>query len=610
MRGTGMMLLGGLAVVLGAWSACADPPAGPEQVQKFLQKLKEAEKKAAEPGPALPPFSKAEAAGEAPAKESKGKEEEPGTAELEILKKANVGSDAAELLNFFKVRTLPDDERPTTVRLVRQLGAESYRLREEAAVRLVTAGPKVLELLRSSHHEHDVEVVRRLERCQQRIQEADVGTDVYAAVIRLLGLKKPAGTVEVMLGYVPFTDDDYLTGEIRDLLAGVALADGKPDSRLRAGLTDAQPARRAMAGEVLCRAALASQKDAVRKLLDDREPIVRYRVAQAMAYARQGDALPKLIETLPELPLNRAWDAEDFLFRLAAAVGRPPPAVSLANDAASRQRCRDAWLAWWQKQAGQVNLARLEEKPKLLGRTLLVLLDQGRVQEMGPDREMRWHIDGLVFPLDVQLIDDARVLVAEYHANRVSERDLRGNILWQKAVAGPLVAQRLPNGNTFIATDSQLLEYDKADNEVLNLSVPDDGKKIMKAMKLPSEEVACLTSDARVVRYDVSGKELKEIYAFPVQIGIRLFGGRIHMLPSGRVLVPHNAEDKVVEYDALGKVVWEVAAEKPVAAVRLPNGHTLITSMNPMAGAVEVDRTGREVWSYRTSTRVTRALKR
>jgi outer membrane protein assembly factor BamB len=258
----------------------------------------------------------------------------------------------------------------------------------------------------------------------------------------------------------------------------------------------------------------------------------------------------------------------------------------------------------------QVNLARLQETPRLLGHTLLVMLDQGRIQELGPDREARWHIDGLVFPLDVQLLDDKTVLVAEYHANRVSERDLRGQILWQKAVAGPLVAQRLPNGNTFIATDSQVLEYDKADNEVLNLAVADEGKKIMKAMKLPSGEVACLTSDARVVRYDVSGKELKEVHAFPVQIAVRLFGGRIHMLPSGRVIVPHNAEDKVVEYDALGKVVWEVAADKPVAAVRLSNGHTLITSMNPSAGAVEVDRTGREVWSYRTSTRVTRALKR
>ena len=66
--------------------------------------------------------------------------------------------------------------------------------------------------------------------------------------------------------------------------------------------------------------------------------------------------------------------------------------------------------------------------------------------------------------------------------------------------------------------------------------------------------------------------------------------------------MPHNAEGKVVEYDAKGKAVWEVPFEQPIAAVRLPNGNTLITSMNPGIGAVEVDRAGTEVWSFRHSS--------
>ena len=80
----------------------------------------------------------------------------------------------------------------------------------------------------------------------------------------------------------------------------------------------------------------------------------------------------------------------------------------------------------------------------------------------------------------------------------------------------------------------------------------------------PNGEIACITSDSRVLRLDARGKEL---HSFNVSLGMKLFGGRIHMLPSGRVLVPHNAEDKVVEYDGQGKAIWEVPAEKPVAAV-------------------------------------------
>ncbi len=61
-----------------------------------------------------------------------------------------------------------------------------------------------------------------------------------------------------------------------------------------------------------------------------------------------------------------------------------------------------------------------------------------------------------------------------------------------------------------------------------------------------------------------------------------------------------------MELDYLGKPVWEAHFDQPVAAVRLPNGHTLITSLG-QCQAVELDRGCREVWQYHTETRVTRA---
>jgi hypothetical protein len=605
MRGSGLLLwAAGIGMV--AWSAAAgQTPKIQEQIEKALQKIKEAEKKALDRPRAE---SKAAPAEPLPVQKAKAPSEEPGEADAQTLRKAGIATDGPALLKFFRARTLLDSQRAEIVQSIRQLGSESYRQREEAAAMLVAAGPKGVELLRSAQHGSDLEVVRRVERCLQRIQEADPSLEVQAAAVRLLALRKPASTVEVMLAYVPFTDNDFLLDEIRLLLTSLAGSGGEP--LLVVALSDRQPPRRAIAAEVLSRTAFASHKDALHKLLSDHEALVRFRVAQGLAYARQRDAVPALINVLPELPLDLAWQAEDFLFRMVETAALTPPSAAVGNDPATRLKSRDAWLAWWKAEGAHVDLAKLQETPKMMGRTLVVLLDQGRIMELGADNEPRWQIDGLVFPLDVQMLGDKSVLIAEYHANRVTERDLRGNILWQKAVAGPLLAQRLPNGHTFIASDTQFLEYDKDEREVVSLSVPDETKKIMKAMKLPNGEVACLTSDARVVRYDVSGKELKELHSFTVQIATRLFGGRIHMLPNGRVLVPHNAEDKVIEYDGRGKAVWEVAADKPVAAVRLPNGHTLITSMNAASGAIEVDRAGREVWSYRATTRVTRALKR
>jgi hypothetical protein len=49
---------------------------------------------------------------------------------------------------------------------------------------------------------------------------------------------------------------------------------------------------------------------------------------------------------------------------------------------------------------------------------------------------------------------------------------------------------------------------------------------------------------------------------------------------------------KVLEIDAAGKTLWECSVAGASHATRLPNGHTLITSMTNRR-VVEVDREGR-----------------
>jgi outer membrane protein assembly factor BamB len=111
----------------------------------------------------------------------------------------------------------------------------------------------------------------------------------------------------------------------------------------------------------------------------------------------------------------------------------------------------------------------------------------------------------------------------------------------------------------------------------------------------------------RVLRIDAAGKVLS---SFKITLSTPLFGGRIQGLPDGHVLIPHHGEDKVVEYDSTGKLVWRVSVPQPIVATRLANGNTLVTSMSQNR-AIEFDRSGKEVWEYRSSdSRVTRALRR
>lgn len=523
----------------------------------------------------------------------------PVAADERTLKAAGLGSDGPDLLEFFRKRTLTDAERANIQALVRQLGDNAFKVRERASSDLAARGITAVAFLRPAVKDPDLEVARRAEECL-RVIAKDYNGALPAAAARLLAARKPPDAAEVLLAYLPFAEADMVAEEVQATLAALAVRAGKPEPALVAALTDAVEVRRAVAAEAFCRAGIAEVLPAVRQLLKDEAPEVRLRVALALAGQREKAAIPVLIDLLAELPPEQAYQAEDFLYRLAEE--QAPTAVPGTEDSARRKR-RDGWAAWWQHQGGAVDLARLTETPRALGFTLVVLLDLGRVLELDAANNPRWQIDGLQFPLDAQWLPGNRVLVAEQNGSRVTERNHKGEVLWEKKVLAPLVAQRLANGNTFIATQSQLLEVDRDGKEVFSHVRP-DGEAIMRAQKLRNGEIACVTMGQRFVRLDATGKEL---HSFPVIV--HTSGGRIDVLPDGHVLVPQMANHRVVEHDATGRIVWQAFVRDPVAAVRLPNGNTLVTSMSQNR-AVELDRAGQEVWEYKATTRVTRAWRR
>ena len=238
----------------------------------------------------------------------------------------------------------------------------------------------------------------------------------------------------------------------------------------------------------------------------------------------------------------------------------------------------------------------------MLGFTLVILLDINQVLELDRANHVRWHIEGLGYPLDAQMLPDNRVLVAEHDSNRVTERNTQGEILWQHPIEEPIMAQRLPNGNTFIAVQNRFVEVDRAGKQVSAIARPSN--EIMKARKLPNGDIIYASFRNKVVRLNSAGEEIQSFPAF-----VSIWGGRLDVLPNGNILVPEHDRNRVAEYDAKGKLVWETAIPEPIAAVRLPNGHTLVTFMTKHQG-VEVDRAGKVAWDYSANTRVTRLFRR
>lgn len=517
-------------------------------------------------------------------------------ADEQALRAANLSSDGPVLLDYLRKQTTLA-ARPDQIReLIRDLGADDYFARQKASASLVALGRVALSFLHDAADakDQDPEVRHRANECVALIEQGTVAS-LPIAVVRLVGKKKPAGAAEALLAYLPVAEHEGVAQEARNALTAVAVRDGELDPAVKSALATGNPVQRAAAAEAAYRAGGTADKTPALALLKDRDPAVRLHLALALVTLKERQAVPALIDVLGELKPEELRPAEAVLRRLAEDKA---PDAPLGENETSRKRCRDAWAAWWKDHGAAADLGKL----RLLGHTVVVLLDRNTVMELDGNNAPVWKITAQ-FPLDVQPIGGDRVLLAEQGANRVTERDRKGAVLWEKQIDQPLVAQRLPNGNTFIANHQVLMEVDRKGQPVYTHTLP-GGAFVMRAQKLPNGDIACISRANVYLRLDAKGNIRR---SFPALVDTS--GGRIEVLPNGHVLVPHMSQDRVVEYDESGRVVRQLSVPQPIAAVRLANGNTMVTSMSQNR-AIELDRSGKEVWTFRADSRVTRAVRR
>jgi hypothetical protein len=509
------------------------------------------------------------------------------------LKSAGVKTDGPSLLEFFRRRTLSDAEQARLVDTVRLLGDGSFSVREKASADLLAAGRSALPFLRPAVKDPDLEIALRARRCLEAIEGGSTTAQSLAAA-RLLAVRKPDGAAAVLLNYFPMADDEVVEDELLNTLTVVGARDGKADPALLAALYDKKAMRRGAAVWVLGRLPANQRPAEVRKVLADADARVRLRAAQGLIAGKERDAIPTLVALLADSPLPIAWAAEDLLCRIA---GENTPTIALGTgQEAERARCRDAWADWYRKHEAKLDLAKLDLDHRLIGLTLICAAngyngDKGKVWEVGPDGKTRWEINDVQYPVDAQVLAGNRVLIAEQSGRRVTERDLQGKILWQHPVTENLVGcQRLPNGNTFIATNSQL--YEVARDGKVAFRYSGHQSTVYSAVRLRNGNVAYMGSHYKLVELDLQGREVK---SFPIDFsGIGLV--KPEPQPGGRFLV--GQKNNLIELNDVGKPVWEASVPKISCAMRLPNGNILAASIIDRR-LVELDRTGKVIWEER-----------
>lgn len=392
--------------------------------------------------------------------------------DIEWMKRSKVATDSPGLIAFLKScqgkEIPPADIDAEVAKLMTGTKAEQG----EAARKLAEFGTIAVPTLRKHRTDANADGAKRVRECLEKIEE--VGDKPLARpAIRRLSLRKSPGTLEALLGYLPFASDpaaeediyyelDSLIeraqagdkGEWNPWLQGPSPLYRKHLQMLAGYLKDVQPARRALAACILGRRGNAEERQAVRDLLKDPDGLVRLRAAQGLLAGRDAVGVSTLIDLLADPSIEIAWQAEELLRWLSNETA---PDTVLGGDGKpeASARVQSAWREW-SKTHPKIDFAELENEPR---RPLLLLgydRAKGKVWLFGSDGVTRCEWNTKANLADAQYVPGGTVLTLHEQSvcekPLLAERDRAGNVLWgYEDMVNPQYCQRLGNGNVFVA---------------------------------------------------------------------------------------------------------------------------------------------------------------
>ena len=442
----------------------------------------------------------------------------------------------------------------------------------------------------------DMNIAKLIEPDSNAIKLLLQSNQVTPALIRLITLVRPANAIEIILAYIPSCNDD----NIQDLLGeclGLYLNDqNTPPPALIAASTSSIEEIRTFAGRVLAQSPNEIAQKTCTTLLSDSSVRVRFEVARESIKNQNKSAIPTLIELMTKVPAEKA-EAIDQTLRAIAKDKSPESKNDSKVDAA-------AWNTWWQKEGTQLVLTPGLKNQEALKNFLVVESfnqekKSGRVFLVTPSGKTLWEIANLSNPTDALLLPNNKILITEQGANRITERDTKGNISWEKSVTNPFHSQRLLNGNIFIASRNKIVEVGRNGNEIFSFSYPNE--TILAACKTRTNEYALLSYNGVFLKLDSKGNEVsKSRIPFPTNFGIN--GGAITQ--NDRVLVSIPTLNKIMEFNFSGQSTWESTITMPGIPTKLPNGNVVAPSLNG-SKIVEIQMDGKIIYestpnSYRS----------
>ena len=193
---------------------------------------------------------------------------------------------------------------------------------------------------------------------------------------------------------------------------------------------------------------------------------------------------------------------------------------------------------------------------------------------------------------------DAPVLATG--SGRVLLLSPQGDVTWEHKAGNIHEAWMLPNGNVMFA-DGNITEVTR-DHKVVFEYKPEiqKGGGAYACQRLENgNTMVGENASGRVVEVDKDGKVIFSLTTKDVETGSHHNLRMVRKLANGNYLVCHSGKNCVIEYKPDGSVVWEKKTKAlAFAAVRLPNGNTLVSSLSQIT---EYDKDGHEVWEFKST---------
>lgn len=517
-----------------------------------------------------------------------------------LLRASKIDPTTAGVLKDLRARTLGEKDIDRLHGLVKDLGSRSFVARVKATKAMIEEGTRALPFLKLAVYDADAERADRARHCLKEIRDVSNPAVPMAAARFLARPSKdsPGESIRVLLAYVPFADDETVEEEVLNCLTILSLREPKLEPELVKALADANPIRRGAAAYVLGHVGAKGEIAKVEAMLKDEQPIARLRAAQGILATRSKDALPPLVQLIKSVPEPYLPRVEEILFRLAEEKG--PSETIVASSVDSRAKAVKAWDKWLADNRTKIDLTALNGHESYLGLITIAEYDnqvgniQGQVFETSRGGAKRVSFGGVLGAMDAQTLPNGRILVAENNANRITERDSRGDIKWTfQCPVNPICVQRLANGNTFIASYNLVMEIRPDKSEVYRI-MPGPQYYMFSAHKTKNNRIVAITAQGFIIELEApSGKQLNM-----KQIQTQGNWCSIEMMPNGNYLVASFLNNGCVrEIDRnTGADVWNKPFNGAFRATRLPNGNVVVGSMTTRQVA-EMDRAGNTRWS-------------